>query len=584
MHTTVRTARIAALWGALGLVTLAQAAPNEPPADLLLVDASIETLVPGAPRAAALAVRGDRIVRVGTETEVRALAGPVTRVLDVDGRLVVPGFIEGHGHFMALGDALGVLDLRAERSWESIVAKIAAAARAAKPGEWIRGHGWHQEKWEAVPAGAVEGLPVHAALTAVSPLNPVVLEHASGHGVFVNAAALAAAGIDARTPAPDGGRIVRDAAGNATGWLVDTAMDRVSAALARARAAQPVEVQREALRAAVRRAGAEALSKGVTSFQDAGVSFATLELYRELADRGELPVRIYAMVGGDSIGGETLERLAEGLARHRTIGHANNFLTVRAIKRMADGALGSRSALLLEPYSDDPSSRGLAVDAPETIRRTGELALSNGYQLNTHAIGDRAIRETLDVYSALMAGSDDARGLRWRIEHAQHVHPDEVPRFAALGVIASMQGVHATSDGPWVPKRLGEPRAGERTYIWRTLWDAGAIVTNGSDVPVEDIDPLASFRASVTRRMADGTPFHPEQCLTRMEALVSYTRNNAFAAFEEGLKGTLEPGKLADFVVLSHDILAVAEAELAAARVLRTVLGGRVVYTRESVR
>jgi predicted amidohydrolase YtcJ len=392
--------------------------------------------------------------------------------------------------------------------------------------------------------------------------------------VIVNAAALALAGIDAGAADPTGGQIVRDARGAPTGWLVDTAADPVYAAQQRALAALPVAEQRRLKVEQVRRAGQEALAKGVTTFHDAGASFATIDLYRELAEAGELPIRLYAMVGGESN-----ERLARELPRYRLVGYAHNFLTVRAIKRMVDGALGSRSAWLLEPYADAPDSTGLVVDSLETIARTAEVAAANGYQLNTHAIGDRANREILDLYERALRGRD-GRALRWRIEHAQHLHPTDVPRFAKLGVIASMQGVHASSDGPWVPKRLGEPRAGERTYVWRSLIDSGALVSNGTDVPVEDIDPLASFRASVTREMVNGQRFHPEQCMTRQEALASYTRNNAYAAFEEDLKGSLAPGKLADFVVLDRDILRVPDAELASARVLHTVLAGRVAYSR----
>jgi predicted amidohydrolase YtcJ len=348
----------------------------------------------------------------------------------------------------------------------------------------------------------------------------------------------------------------------------------VYAAQQRALVALPVAEQRRLKIEQVRRAGQEALAKGVTTFHDAGASFATIDLYRELAEAGELPIRLYAMVGGESN-----ERLAQELPRYRLVGHANHFLTVRAIKRMVDGALGSRSAWLLEPYADAPDSTGLVVDSLETIERTAELALANGYQLNTHAIGDRANREILDLYERVQRGHD-GRALRWRIEHAQHLHPSDVPRFAKLGVIASMQGVHASSDGPWVPKRLGEARAGERTYVWRALIDSGALVSNGTDVPVEDIDPLASFRASVTREMVNGQRFHPEQNMTRQEALASYTWNNAYAGFEEDLKGSLAPGKLADFVVLDRDILRVPDAELASAQVLHTVLAGRVVYSR----
>ena len=488
---------------------------------------------------------------------------------------MVPGLIEGHGHFLALGEQLSVLDLRETRSWDEIVQKVRAAAASAAPGVWIQGAGWHQEKWASVPEDAVGGVPRNLALNEAAPGNPVILGHGSGHGVMVNAAALALAGIDAATPDPAGGQIGRDGGGVATGWMVDTAADMVNAALQTSLSARSAAEQRAEQLERVRLAGQEALSKGVTSFNDAGASFATIDLYRGLADAGQLPLRLYVMVGGESN-----ETLARELPRYRMVGHANNFLTVRAIKRMADGALGSHSAWLLEPYADDPSSTGLVVDAPGMIARTAELAIANGYQLNTHAIGDRANREVLDIYQRAFATVPDGKALRWRIEHAQHVHPDDVPRFAALGVIASMQGVHATADGPWVAKRLGEQRARERTYVWRTLMNAGAMIVNGTDTPVEDVDPLASFRSSVTREMADGKRFYPEQVMTRQEALRSYTRDNAWATFEEGLKGTLGAGKLADFVMLDRDILSVPDEELREARVLQTVLGGRVVYTR----
>jgi len=554
---------------------LATAALAEAPADLLLVHARISTMDPARPEAEALAVRGDRIVAVGSSAELATLRGPDTRVIDAAGRRVVPGFIEGHGHFMALGEQLSVLDLRGTRSWEEIVAKVRAAARDAKPGEWIEGAGWHQEKWPGVPADAVNGVPRNGALDEAAPHNPVILGHGSGHGVMANAAALAAAGIADATPDPAGGQIVRDGSGKATGWLVDTAADLANAALQRARSAKTPAEQRAVQLERIRLAGQEALSKGVTSFNDAGVPFAIIDLYRELADAGQLPLRLYVMVGSESN-----EALAQGLSRYRMVGRGNNFLTVRAIKRMVDGALGSHSAWLLEPYTDDPSTTGLVVDSLAVIAGTAELAIAKGFQLNTHAIGDRANREVLDVYQRALGGVADGKALRWRIEHAQHVHPDEFPRFAALGVIASMQGVHATADGPWVAKRLGEQRARERTYVWRSLLNAGAMIVNGTDTPVEDVDPLASFRASVTREMADGKRFYPEQVMSREEALRSYTRDNAWASFEESLKGTLSVGLLADFVVLDRDILTVPDAALKEARVLQTVLGGKLVWTR----
>ncbi len=567
-----RSARCTAVAAMLVLIPAAAPAARAP-ADLVLVGGRVATMEAARPSATAIAVQGDRIVAVGSDAEIEAFVGPATTRIDAGGKRVLPGFIEGHGHFMALGESLAVLDLRGARDWDAIVAQVRAAAVRAKSGEWIVGRGWHQEKWTRVPVDAIEGVPRNLTLSEASPRNPVYLEHASGHGVVANALALAAAGIVDGTPDPAGGHIVRDAGGHATGWLIDTAAEPVVTARDAAFRALPAEAQQHELVERVRRAGREALSKGVTTFHDAGAPFATIELYRALAAAGELPLRLYVMVGGESNG--SLERQ---LARYRSVGYGGGFLTVRAIKRMADGALGSRSAWLLEPYADDPSSTGIQVDALATIARTAELAAATGYQLNTHAIGDRANREILDLYEQVQRRHPEVRELRWRIEHAQHLHPDDVPRFARLGVIASMQGVHATSDGPWVPRRLGEPRAGERTYVWRSLWDAGAVVTNGTDVPVEDVDPLASFRAMVTRQMADGRRFHPEQRLTRQEALAAYTVNNAYAAFEEDRKGSLSPGRLADFVVLDRDILEVPDDELAAARVTCTVLGGRMVH------
>jgi predicted amidohydrolase YtcJ len=317
------------------------------------------------------------------------------------------------------------------------------------------------------------------------------------------------------------------------------------------------------------------LSKGVTSFHDAGVSFEDIDFFRELAEAGELPIRLYPMVRRASN-----EEMAERLPAYRLIGHGNNFLTVRSIKRQIDGALGAHGAWLLEPYEDLPTSVGLVLEEPDDIRRTAELAIEHGYQLNTHAIGDRANREVLDIYEDVMHSHPDNTDLRWRIEHAQHVDPADIARFVELALIASMQGVHATSDGPWVPLRIGDTRARTGAYVWRTLLDAGVVVTNGTDAPVEDVDPIASFHSSVTRLTADGTVFYPEQRMTREEALWSYTLANAYAAFEEDIKGSITPGKLADIVVLSHDIMTVPDAEILDARVDITILDGRIRYER----
>ncbi|HEX6939639.1 MAG TPA: amidohydrolase [Longimicrobiales bacterium] len=549
------------------------AGPAGPPAELVLTNGKIVTVDADRPEAEAVAIAGDTIVAVGSAREIRRYVGANTEVIDLEGRLAIPGFIEGHGHFMGVGRAQMILDLTTARTWDDIVAMVAEAAQAAEPGEWIQGRGWHQEKWERVPEPNVDGVPLHHGLSAVSPNNPVYLTHASGHASFANARALELAGIGRNTPDPRGGTIVRDANGNATGLLRENAQDLVEAAIARDERGRSPEVAAATMRRMVELAGQELLSKGVTSFHDAGSSFATIDFLKRLADEGALPVRLYVMVRG-----ETNEALAEKLPQYRIIGAGNDFLTVRAIKRQIDGALGSHGAWLLEPYADLPSSTGLVLERPEDIRRTAEIAIEHGFQVNTHAIGDRANREVLNIYAEVFAEHPDATDLRWRIEHAQHVDPADVPRFAELGLIASMQAIHGTSDWPWVPERLGLERATRTSYLWRTFLDAGVVVTNGTDTPVEDVDPLASFYAAVARKTREGEVFTPEQRLTREEALRSYTLANAYAAFEEDIKGSITPGKLADIVVLSKDIMTVPEDEIPTARVVMTVVGGEVRY------
>lgn len=541
-------------------------------ADLVLHGGKVVTMDADRPEAEAVAIAGDRIFAVGSSEEIEAYVGPSTERIDLDGRVVVPGFIEGHGHFMSLGQSKLMLDLTTASSWAEIVAMVEEAAAGAEPGEWIVGRGWHQEKWTSLPEPAVEGNPVHHSLSEVSPENPVQLTHASGHASFANARAMELAGISDDTPDPDGGEIVRDASGAATGLLRETAQGLVGRALAEAEARRSPEDARELMRRTVRLAGEEALANGVTSFHDAGASFATIDFYRELADRGELPVRLYVMVR------EPNEVLADRLDAYRMVGYGGGFLTVRSIKRQLDGALGSHGAWLLRPYEDLPRSHGLNLMPVEDLERTAQLALEAGFQLNTHAIGDRANRETLDVYEQAFAAGGNPSDLRWRIEHAQHLDPADIPRFRDLGVIASMQGIHATSDGSWVPERIGAERAEEGAYLWRTLYDAGVTIANGTDVPVERIDPIANFYATVSRRLADGTVFYGEQRLTREQALESYTINNAYAAFEEEIKGSITPGKLADLVVLSQDLMTIPEEEIPATRVVFTILGGKVRY------
>ncbi len=548
----------------LALVSSASLAQTQP-ADLVLRNGKIVTVDEARPEARGLAARRGAIVAVGSDEEVSSFIGPSTRVIDLEGALAIPGFIEGHGHFMGIGEAEMRLKLSTARSWEEIVKAVADAVEESEPGVWIEGGGWHQEKWASVPPGSVDGVPLHRELSSVSPENPVVLEHASGHGVFVNQKAMELSKIDRSTPDPPGGTIVKDAGGEPTGFL-------------RERAQELVRIPRDFVESRERRkvelAAKECLSKGVTSFQDAGSPFATIDLFKKLAQEGALDIRLWVMVAAPN------EELDLTLPLYKMVNVGEHRLTVRAIKKMIDGALGSHGAWLLEPYSDKPETEGLNTQTPEEISRTAEIALRHGFQLCVHAIGDRGNRETLDLFEAAFADHRETKNLRFRIEHAQHLDPEDIPRFGALGVIASMQGVHATSDGPWVEPKLGAKRAKEGAYAWRSLLDSGATVINGTDAPVEDVDPIASFYASVTRKMANGEAFHPEQRMTREEALRAYTLDAAYAAFEESVKGSLTVGKLADVTVLSKDILQVPEDQIREAEVLYTIVGGEVKYER----
>jgi predicted amidohydrolase YtcJ len=551
---------------------LAGCSERPEPADLILVNGKLVTVDEATPEAQALAAREGVIVAVGSTAEIERYRGPDTEVIDLGGKLAIPGFIEGHAHFTGLGRSLMIVELRTARTWEEVVERVAGAVAEAEPGEWISGRGWHQEKWDAAPEPAVEGYPTHELLSRAAPDNPVMLRHASGHASMVNAKAMELAGITAASPDPPGGKILRDAGGRPTGLLRETADDSVAEALARSEAGRSAEQIEALARKEIELASEECLSKGVTSFQDAGSSFKTIERIRAMAEEGRLGPRLWVMIGE---GNDRLEQAADG---YPIVGAAGGMLTVRAIKRSFDGALGSHGAWLLEPYSDLPETVGLNTIPVASLEEAARIAIDHGLQLCVHAIGDRANREALDVFERAFDANPDKKDLRWRVEHAQHLDPGDIPRFAALGVVASMQGIHCTSDGPWVPQRLGEERAAEGAYMWRALLDSGAIVSNGTDAPVEDVDPIASFYASVTRRMADGREFYAEQRMSREEALRSYTISAAHAAFEEEIKGSLTEGKLADVTVLSRDIMTVPEEEILDAEVVFTIVGGKVAY------
>ena len=556
----------------LGVVCPVSSSLSDEPADLVVLGAKVVTLDPRQPHAEAVAARDERIVAVGSNDDMGPLIGPQTQALRLTGQMVIPGFIEGHGHFVGLGQAQMMLDLRTAETWDDIVQQVRQAVSTAQAGEWIIGRGWHQAKWQRAPVPQVDGYPTHTELSAASPQNPVLLTHASGHMSIANAVAMQRAGVRTDTPDPRGGEIVRDASGAAIGVFRETAQGLVRREYSKAQRMRSADQRREDLLRAIQLAGQECLAKGVTSFQDAGSSFNTIRVFRSLADRSELPVRLWVMVR------DANDRLARQLADYRMIGRANHRLTVRGIKRSIDGALGPHGAWLLAPYDDLPQSTGFNTSSVESIRETARLALAHGYQLCVHAIGDRANRETLNLFEEVFEKQPNGPSLRWRIEHAQHLHPNDIPRFAHLGVIASMQGVHCTSDAVYVIRRLGQRRAREGAYAWRSLLDSGAVVINGTDAPVEDVNPILSFYASVTRRLPSDVTFFAEQSMTRIEALRSYTVDAAYAAFEEDLKGVLAPGKLADLVVLTHDILNCPEEQILQAKVVYTVVGGKVAY------
>jgi hypothetical protein len=551
-------------------------AKKETPADLILTNGRIVTVDKDVPEAEALAVVADRIVAVGSSKKIRAYRGEVTQVIDLQGKLAIPGFIDSHGHFTGLGEAQMVLNLATAKNWGEIVAMVEEAVKKARPGEWIIGRGWHQEKWDKTPQPNVEGLPYHDDLSRISPNNPVLLNHASGHSCLANAKAMELAGVTKTTPNPPGGEIIKDAQGNPIGAFLETAQGLIGRGLADyQQKLTPAEIQGQQKRI-IELATQKCLAKGVTSFHDAGASFETIDLYKSLAEDGKLGVRLYVMIS------EGNEALKARLAQYRIVGAGQNHLTVRAIKRFMDGALGSHGAWLLEPYTDLPISTGLNTTPLEVMKESARLAVENDFQLCTHAIGDRANRETLNIYEEAFNSHPEKKDVRWRVEHAQHLNPEDIPRLGKLGVIAAMQGIHCTSDGPWVIKRLGEKRAEEGAYVWRALIKTGAVMANGTDTPVEDVDPIPNFYALVTRKMKDGTAFFSGQCLTREEALRTYTLNGAYAAFQEDVLGSLTPGKLADIAVLSEDILAVPEEEILGAEVVYTIAGGKVVYHKTS--
>jgi hypothetical protein len=544
-------------------------------ADLIIHNASIYTVDKNMASAEAIVISDGKIIDLGSNSIIKKYDSKSGRMIDAKGAFVMPGFIEGHGHFSGLGFSLINLNFLNSKSWEEIVSMVNQKAKEVKPGEWIIGRGWHQEKWDSIPFENIHNYPYHNSLSAVSPNNPVVLYHASGHSLFANQKAMDIIGISKETPNPVGGEIVRDAEGNAIGVFEERAMMPFK---------QKHEEYQKGLNQkeldslwikAIRLAEAECLKKGITSFQDAGSTFDELDKYEKLAAEGRLNLRLWVMAR------HPYDVLKGKVAKYKKINVGNNFYTCNAIKSEVDGALGAFGAWLLKPYADKPGFIGQNTTDIYDVKKLADIAIENDMQFCVHAIGDRANRVVLDIYEGVLLKKPN-KDHRWRIEHAQHLDTLDIPRFAKNKIIASMQGIHCTSDAPFVQKRLGAERSKFGAYAWRSLLDAGVIIANGTDAPVEDVDPMKSFYASVTRKREDnGFAFFTEQAMTRQEAIYSYTLGNAYAAREEGFKGSLTIGKVADIVILDKNLVTCADEEILKTKVLYTITDGKVKYNKD---
>jgi len=544
-------------------------------AEAIYYNGQFYTLDHDLPQASAIAIKDGRILAIGSDTEIMAFKTDSTTTIDLKSAFAMPGFIEGHGHFSSLGMGLMNLNFMYSKNWDEITKMVGNKAVHTPKNDWIIGRGWHQEKWDTSPKISIDNYPTHHQLSAITQDHPVLLSHASGHSLFANKKAMEIAGVSSETPNPRGGHIVRDAQGNPIGVFEEEAMHLIYDAYKNYRNKLNPKALYEEWLNGIQLAEKECLAKGITSFQDAGSSFSEIKDYKNLAEQGHLDLRLWVMARASY--GETQAGLKENFP---IINAGNHFFTCRAIKSELDGALGSFGAWLLAPYSDKPDFVGQNTTLVATVDSMAILAMQKNMQLCVHSIGDKANQETLNVFEQHFKGKEN-QDFRWRIEHSQHIDVKDIPRFAQLGVIASMQAIHCTSDAPFVEKRLGAERARTGAYPWRSLLDAGAVVTNGTDAPVEDVNPIASFYAAATRKSAKGgEAFYPEQAMTRQEAIHAYTMANAYAAFEENDKGSISVGKLADFVVLSNDLLNCSEEDILKTQVLLTVVDGKVKYKK----
>lgn len=558
----------------LGLMTIACSDPKKELATLLIHGGPIYTVDSTQTMVEAVATKDNKILFAGSLAEAEAYQNEQTQIIDLQGRTMTPGLIEGHGHFMGLGYNELNLDLIHTTSYQEIVDAVAQAVKSAEPGEWITGRGWHQSKWDALPEDAVNGFQTHYKLSEVSPDNPVYLRHASGHAGFANAKAMEIAGLTALDKEGvnkfevKGGEVMMDNLGSPTGIFNERAMTLITQHIPETTPEKSIKAFELAVAACHR--------NGITGFHDAGIGRETIALYNQMKDEDKLGIRMYAMLTGWD------KELLEEWYEKGPVVDPDHLFTIRSVKLNCDGALGSRGAWLLEAYSDRPDHFGHETLPMEFVKETALNGLQNGFQVCAHAIGDRANREILDRYEAAFDELPELRAdHRFRIEHAQHLHPEDIPRFAGLGVIPAMQAVHMSSDRPWAIDRLGEKRIKEGAYMWQDLLRSGIPIVNGTDVPVEPLNPIASFYASISRKTLKGLPeegYEPEQKMTRDQALRSYTLDAAYGAFEEAIKGSITPGKLADFTIYDQDLMTVPESDVLKTQVVMTIFNGKIVY------
>lgn len=540
--------------------------------DLIVFNGNIFTSDPHNEFCSAMAIKDGIIIKAGSDTLLN-LRDAHTQTLDLQKKFCMPGIIEGHGHMLGLGQSLLALNLIHTHSWQEIISKVTYIVPQLSKGELLIGRGWHQEKWDQLPQNVVAGYPVHDEMSQISPNNPVILYHASGHALFANKKAMELAKIDKNTTQPEGGKIIMNSKGEPTGIFEENAMNLFNDYFHSLETDHSQEIAISSWNKQLDTAQNYCLENGITGFQDAGVSVRSVELYKKYADDGKLKIRMWVMINDELSNIKVIQN------RLPIIGYHQDHLSVKALKQYVDGALGSHGAWLLKPYEDKADFVGQNTVSVDVLKEYSSFAFDHHLQMCIHAIGDRANREVLNMYESIFSRDPKLKDLRWRIEHAQHVDEKDIPRFGTLGIIASMQAIHCTSDAPFVAKRLGKDRAQKTSYAWRSILDSGGRLANGTDTPVESVNPFECMYAAVTRKRVDtGFEFYPEQKMTRKEALLSYTIWNAYAAFEDDIKGSLQAGKFADFIILDRDLYHCNETDIPKTKVLKTFIAGKMLY------